>query len=367
MSSQPFWLRWRDGDDRSRRHAPDFFARRADGTAVVVDVRPDDRIPATGRGDVRGDGRGLRGRRAGSTGRSGDLDPVLVANVRWLSRYRHRRCLVPEVAAVLLEAFAGGRGLFEGAELAGDRLRVLPVLFHLMWQRQLAADLAVPLGMSTVVRAGGAGERRAAAGSGSATGSWPAACRTSWSASPGPGSGWPTRRARSARPRSPSWPTDPRFEIPAAGPAAGAAAGDRAGGAAGRRGRGGVLVGGAHRRGRLRAAAGRACGDAAEAAVRPGAHQPDRAGEGEGRRAVGGGQAGPGQHGQAPPPAVGGARPGRPGRPPGWPGGRGPPGGPTTGSSTAMRQAIGEAADASSRTAGFVIWRTREILGRGRL
>ena len=64
---------------------------------------------------------------------------MLVANVRWLSRYRHRRCLVPEVAAVLLEAFAGGRGLFEGAELAGDRLRVLPVLFHLMWRRQLTA------------------------------------------------------------------------------------------------------------------------------------------------------------------------------------------------------------------------------------
>jgi len=30
------------------------------------------------------------------------------------------------------------------------------VLFHLMWRRQLAADLAVPLGMSTVVHAGGA-------------------------------------------------------------------------------------------------------------------------------------------------------------------------------------------------------------------
>jgi hypothetical protein len=75
--------------------------------------------------------------------------------VRWLSRYRHRRCLVPGTAAVLLEAFAGGRGLFEGAELAGDRLRVLPVLFHLMWQRQLAADLTVPLSMSTVVHAGG--------------------------------------------------------------------------------------------------------------------------------------------------------------------------------------------------------------------
>jgi hypothetical protein len=46
VSSQPFWLRWSDGTGRSRRHAPDFFARRADGTAVVVDVRPDDRVPA---------------------------------------------------------------------------------------------------------------------------------------------------------------------------------------------------------------------------------------------------------------------------------------------------------------------------------
>jgi hypothetical protein len=156
VASQPFWLRWRDEDDRSRRHAPDFFARRDDGSAVVVDVRPDDRIPerdaqafAVTAAACEAAGWGYR--------RSGDLDPVMVANVRWLSRYRHRRCLVPEVAAVLLEAFAGGQGLAEGAELAGDRLRVLPVLFHLMWQRQLAADLTVPLGMLSVVCAGGTG------------------------------------------------------------------------------------------------------------------------------------------------------------------------------------------------------------------
>jgi hypothetical protein len=154
VSSQPFWLRWRDADGRSRRHAPDFFARKADGTAVVVDVRPDDRIPARDAETfavtaAACEAAGWEYRRAG------DLDPVLVANMRWLSRYRHPRCLVPEVAAVLLDAFAGGRGLFEGAELAGDRLRVLPVLFHLIWRRQLAADLTAPLGVSTVVRAGG--------------------------------------------------------------------------------------------------------------------------------------------------------------------------------------------------------------------
>jgi hypothetical protein len=154
VSSQPFWLRWRDSEGRARRHAPDFFARRDDGIGVVVDVRPDDRIPA--RDAETFAVTALACEAAGwEYRRSGDLDPVLVANVRWLSRYRHRRCLVPGIAAVLLDAFAGGRGLSEGAEMAGDRLRVFPVLFHLMWQRQLAADLtAGPLGASTLVRAG---------------------------------------------------------------------------------------------------------------------------------------------------------------------------------------------------------------------
>jgi len=154
VASQPFWLRWRDEGDRVRRHAPDYFVRRHDGSAVVVDVRPSDRIPERDAATFA-----VTGAACESAGweyrRSGDLDPVLVANARWLSRYRHPRCLVPQVAAVLLEAFASGCGLFEGAELAGDRLRTLPVLFHLMWRRQLTADLSVPLGMATVVHAGG--------------------------------------------------------------------------------------------------------------------------------------------------------------------------------------------------------------------
>src|SRR5215472_4740893 len=115
VSSQPFWLRWRDGRGGSRRHAPDFFARKADGTGVVVDVRPDDRVPerdaetfAVTASACEAAGWEYR--------RAGDLDPVLVANVRWLSLYRHQRCLVPEVASGLLGACAGGRCLLEGAE-----------------------------------------------------------------------------------------------------------------------------------------------------------------------------------------------------------------------------------------------------------
>ncbi|MDO0934203.1 TnsA-like heteromeric transposase endonuclease subunit [Streptomyces sp. DG2A-72] len=43
FASQPMWLFWMAGG-RRRSHAPDWFARRADGTGLVVDCRPLDRI-----------------------------------------------------------------------------------------------------------------------------------------------------------------------------------------------------------------------------------------------------------------------------------------------------------------------------------
>ena len=49
FSSQPFCLSWPEGG-RRHWHTPDFFARLEDGTGVVIDVRPDDRI---GPRDVR--------------------------------------------------------------------------------------------------------------------------------------------------------------------------------------------------------------------------------------------------------------------------------------------------------------------------
>ena len=152
VSSQPFCLCWRDEQGNARRHVPDFFVRRVDGTGVVVDVRPDDRIPDRDAGVFA-----VTGSACAAAGwefrRVGDLDPVLVANVRWLSRYRHSRCLVPEIAEALLGVFADGGGLFAVAGRAGDRLRVLPVLFHLMWRGELVANLTGgPLGAETIVR-----------------------------------------------------------------------------------------------------------------------------------------------------------------------------------------------------------------------
>lgn len=155
VSSQPFWLHWRDKRGRARRHVPDFFVRRGDSTAAVVDVRPDDRIA-----DRDAEAFAVTALACEQAGwefrRAGELDPVLTANVRWLSRCRHRRCLVPEVAEVLLEIFAQGRGLSAGAALAGEPIRVLPVLFHLMWQGRLAASLTGgPLSGPVIVSASG--------------------------------------------------------------------------------------------------------------------------------------------------------------------------------------------------------------------
>jgi hypothetical protein len=152
FASQPFWLKWA-GQDRERRHAPDYFARLADGTGVVIDVRADDQIDeadaevftstALACAEV-----GWRYRRVGV------VDPVLAANIRWLSRYRHpRHGSRTQVSGALLEFFERPSPLFAGAQEIGDRLAVLPVLFHLLWCQRLAVDLTVgPLGPDSVAR-----------------------------------------------------------------------------------------------------------------------------------------------------------------------------------------------------------------------
>lgn len=152
FASQPFWLHW-PGAERDRRHAPDFFARSADGTGVVIDVRADDRIEPA-------DAEAFDATAAACAAvgwefrRVGTPDPVLVANVRWLSRYRHPRCGVRrEIAERLMTVFALSAPLFEGAAEVGDRLAVLPVLYHLMWRQVLVADLTGgPLGVHTMVQ-----------------------------------------------------------------------------------------------------------------------------------------------------------------------------------------------------------------------
>lgn len=155
IASQPLWLYWTTPEGTARSHAPDYFARRADGSAVVIDCRPDGRIKprdavafaATERVCER---LGWEFRRVGAP------DAIETANVRWLSGYRHPRHDRPALAAVFRELFAAPAPLLAAAEAAGDPIAVLPVLFHLLWRGELAVDLTVPLHPSALVGLGAA-------------------------------------------------------------------------------------------------------------------------------------------------------------------------------------------------------------------
>lgn len=152
FSAQPFWLLW-SSKGKARKHAPDFFVRLKDGTGVVVDVRADDRIAAEDAdafevAAVACESVGWGYRRVGA------LDPVLAANMRWLAGYRHPRCLREDYRARLLAVFTEPTPVLAGARAVGDRIAVLPTLFHLLWAGMLVADLAsAPLTGASLVAA----------------------------------------------------------------------------------------------------------------------------------------------------------------------------------------------------------------------
>ena len=143
FAPQPFRLAWVDGSG-DRSHVPDFFARRADGTGIVVDCRPPNRIQQRDRELFDATARvcaavGWEFRLVGGH------DPIWLANVRWLAGYRHVRYQVEPSSSRLLEVFAEPMALADGAALVGDPVAVFPVLYHLLWTHRLRADLATRL------------------------------------------------------------------------------------------------------------------------------------------------------------------------------------------------------------------------------
>lgn len=149
-------MHWIDVDGVGHRHAPDFFARMADGTGVVVDVRPDERVTAEAEDSFAVTAQACEVAGWGFR-RVGRVEPFLAANVRWLSGYRHPRCGNPDVGRDLLDAFGQARELGDGVADVGDPIAVLPVLFHLLWTHVLHADLDRTrlCGTTVVTSAGG--------------------------------------------------------------------------------------------------------------------------------------------------------------------------------------------------------------------
>ena len=151
IASQPFWLSWQDEAGAAASHVPDFFARCADGSAVVMDCRPLER--RSPRDVAKFEATASACAQLGWDYRLvGAADSVLLANVRWLAGYRHPRHGVVESVTALREAFGSPAPLMAGAGAVGDPIAVLPVLFHLMWRGELVCDLRLPLHAETTVR-----------------------------------------------------------------------------------------------------------------------------------------------------------------------------------------------------------------------
>jgi hypothetical protein len=150
FAAQPFWLLFHGEDETPRTHARDFFARRTDGTAVVVDCRPDDRIRSRDAEAFAATERacelvGWQYRKVGA------VEPVLVESVRWLAGYRQPRFAQASVVEALVRVFVDRRPLLDGAEAAGRSFVVLPVLFHLLWCGLLRTSLTVPFSEASTV------------------------------------------------------------------------------------------------------------------------------------------------------------------------------------------------------------------------
>ncbi len=122
FSPQPFWLFYRGDRERVGSHAPDFFARRADGTGAVLDCRPDERIKP--RDAVAFEAMGRACELVGwDYRRCGAVEQPLLGNVGWLAGYRHPRFADHRCSELLRSVFAVPRRLFDGVRGASPSVR----------------------------------------------------------------------------------------------------------------------------------------------------------------------------------------------------------------------------------------------------
>lgn len=149
ISSQPMWIRWRNPE---RRHAPDFFVRRSDGSALLVDVRERSRIKPKDSAVFE-----LTRRLAAALGWDylvfDDMPGATQQNLRFLLRFRDTGWL----EGITLDELPDS-GSMRLSELITLLHRAFPsptgAAYALIWADVARCDLSKPLSMSTVLRFG---------------------------------------------------------------------------------------------------------------------------------------------------------------------------------------------------------------------
>ena len=138
-------------------HTPDLFARRIDGSGLLLDVKNPNEI---GKPDVM-----LQARRTTAACERigwqyrmvGEPDRQPMANIAWLAGFRRPLHAGAELIAPLLTLAAQPVSLAELLRLQPVPELARPVVFHLLWHNRLSLDLQQPLRETTVVHTAAGG------------------------------------------------------------------------------------------------------------------------------------------------------------------------------------------------------------------
>jgi hypothetical protein len=157
IAAQPLALLWPRGATGHKNHVPDFFVRLSNGDGRLVDVRNPDRLgDAAAQFDLT---RHVCVEVGWHYEVFTGLDPITEQNVRWLAGYRQDRCApLDDAFAAITSCFADPLPLGLGAHRVAMSTGVskdmaLANVLHLLWRRQLSANLRSPLSLDTEVSA----------------------------------------------------------------------------------------------------------------------------------------------------------------------------------------------------------------------
>ena len=142
IAAQPFLV-----IDADRRHVPDFLLRRMDGSVLIVNVKPAERISDERVAAALAWAAGVFSERGWGHEVWSGADAQVLANVRFLAGFR-RAALIESVATAEAIWSAGMVLTIAAAETALRVAGVIeprPVVLGLLWSGRLRADLRRPL------------------------------------------------------------------------------------------------------------------------------------------------------------------------------------------------------------------------------
>ncbi len=161
VSSNPFWLLWPTGSPQ-KRHAPDFFARRHDGSVLVMDVKPEARITDSDRASFART-QAVCDQLHWDYDVFTSIDPITERNLRVLYAYAHprfapsagiREAMITALHASDEQAMTLGDLVHTAARAlgTGQADSVVCGVYHMLWRRELHTELTHPLTWNAMVQ-----------------------------------------------------------------------------------------------------------------------------------------------------------------------------------------------------------------------